>query len=333
MLPRLSAAGIRYVQVCRGGPREVDGVVVLADTDSPERLVRTGPWTLANELVTAGTVPQVATGRRLCTHKHKGWVLDRAIADITKCGAYRHVIGFNADEERRAEWDGNYTSATRFAEYPLIEWGWGRSKLEAWLEGLLGERWPKSCCGFCPFAACAGGRAEHLARWVEEPERGVEALLIEHTSLALNPHMSLYGSRRAVDLARGEGLDEVVGRFESAVANSEHALYRVRRVWSAKRDRRSGLVDESRKGVGWRSVEVIATGTLDDMVARIGAEAGGIAAEVDDKFHRVWRRRASPDRWPTAEEVLVVAPSGVAEKKRPGFEALWAQTVYHERLF
>ncbi len=224
VLPRLRSHEVRYVQVSRSGRREADGITILSDTRTPVELVRSGPWRLVDELIEAGTVPQVAHGRRLCTVKHKGWALDHAIARLVGDQPFRHVIGFNADEVRRAATDSNYSSSNRASEYPLIEWGWGREHLEDWIEGVVGERWIKSRCSFCPFSACAGSRTAHLADWAAEPERGAEALFIEHVSLALNPRMALYGTTKAVDLATEAGLCEVLELFRSRLAASEHAV-------------------------------------------------------------------------------------------------------------
>ena len=324
ILPRLAEAGVRYIQAARGGPRESDGVCILSDTTAPATLVRRGPWTLADELRSAGTVPMVASGRRLCTHKHKGWVLDQVIADVVGDQPFRHIIGFNADEERRAERDQNYTTDTRHAEYPLIEWGWGRARLEAWLEHLVGEQWEKSCCGYCPFAACSGGRASHMARWADEPERGVEALLLEHTSLALNPRMALYGTASAYDIAIDSSLGDVVAEFHRRLASTPHALYRVRRIWTAGRNPSTGRSDPQKKGVGWRSVETLAAGSRTAMAATLAHRASADGRRcVDDRHHsRLWIRTAG-DCYPTAEEFLVVAPAGVETKQRPGFNSLW----------
>jgi len=35
-------------------------------------------------------------------------------------------MGFNADERGRVEKDSCYGGDNRFAEYPLMAWGWGR---------------------------------------------------------------------------------------------------------------------------------------------------------------------------------------------------------------
>lgn len=64
VLPRLRRAGVRLVQIARAGRQDAGGVVVLDDSRSPRRIFARGPWRLSDELREAGTVPQIANGRR-----------------------------------------------------------------------------------------------------------------------------------------------------------------------------------------------------------------------------------------------------------------------------
>src|SRR5207247_1590235 len=68
ILPLLRALRIRYVQVARSGFYQADGITVLSDTCEPETLHIDGDFKLSDELRINGTVPQVATGQRRCTH-------------------------------------------------------------------------------------------------------------------------------------------------------------------------------------------------------------------------------------------------------------------------
>jgi len=327
VLPRLREHGVRWIQASRNGPYQRDGITILDDSRCPERVVRHGPWRLIDELRQVGTVPQVAHGKRLCTHKHKGWVLDQVIAQVIGDRPYTHVLGFNADEESRAERDTSYSSASRSAVYPLIEWGWGRAKIEQWLKEKVGEPWLKSRCGFCPFSACAGSRGAHLEDWRSDPDRGVEALLIEHAALAFNPRMSLYGSERAVDLAVAAGLDEVIERFHQELDRSRYCLYLVRRIWKAGHDDTPRLFGgTTKKGVSWRSVRILGEGTFDEMTEhlRSSARSAGVGTWVGRGSARAVLQ-AAETTYPTAESMLVVAPAGVSEKERPGFETLWTE--------
>src|SRR5688572_10191624 len=66
VLPLLRRFRVRYVQVARAGPLEEDGVAVLDDSRAPRRLCAAGAYRLSQELLSAGTVPQVASGSRRC---------------------------------------------------------------------------------------------------------------------------------------------------------------------------------------------------------------------------------------------------------------------------
>ena len=68
----------------------------------------------------------------------KGDVLDPIIAKITRGHSYRHVLGFEAGELRRASKDEAYNTATRTGEYPLIEWGWFRNDAIDYTRSVIG---------------------------------------------------------------------------------------------------------------------------------------------------------------------------------------------------
>jgi hypothetical protein len=72
LLPRMRAHRVRYVQVARAGHLEADGIIVLSDTREPFTVHIQGVYTLAEELRSAGTVPQFS-GDRICSLK-KYWV-------------------------------------------------------------------------------------------------------------------------------------------------------------------------------------------------------------------------------------------------------------------
>lgn len=66
VLPRVAAAGIRFIQVARG-QRHVttagDGVVVLSDSRTPTQLYIEGGYSLYQEMTEAGTIPQSGGAR------------------------------------------------------------------------------------------------------------------------------------------------------------------------------------------------------------------------------------------------------------------------------
>ncbi len=67
LVPMLRAHGIRFLQVARGGQSTHDGYDVLADSTAPTELIPRGAWHLGEETEQALTVPQIVSGRRLCS--------------------------------------------------------------------------------------------------------------------------------------------------------------------------------------------------------------------------------------------------------------------------
>ncbi len=61
VLPRLAAAGVRFIQAARTRrhvTKAGDGIVILDDSRSPSKLYLEGDYTLYQEMVEAGTIPQ-----------------------------------------------------------------------------------------------------------------------------------------------------------------------------------------------------------------------------------------------------------------------------------
>jgi hypothetical protein len=73
LVPLLRAHRIRFLQVARGGQSTRDGYDVLADSTAPTELVGRGAWHLGEEMEQSLTLPQIVSGRRLCS------------VDCTKC--------------------------------------------------------------------------------------------------------------------------------------------------------------------------------------------------------------------------------------------------------
>jgi len=337
ILPLLRQHKVRYVQLCRSGPDLADGVTVLDDSREPTEVCTDVPWTLRDELVRNGTVPESAAGRRKCSIKYKGEVIDRWIKANLGGQAFSHVIGFNADEENRRDRDQCYGGAGREGRYPLIEWGMGHEGVAAYCKEATGLDWPKSACHFCPFSR---GREEVRDRILLFPDLGVDVLLIEYIAMALNVNMRLYADRTAYDAFHADiRLDAVRAAFEARLEASQWSVYRVRRA----------MVD----GVWDRAVEVLFTGSranAEDQLYDEADERGGMPATDAYGTVRVPLRDRSMDKKelaagvkqakarrklagkkaakpaPTvaeAEEFLVLAPAGVAAKARGRFEGQW----------
>lgn len=309
IFPLLRKHRVRTVQVARGGLLTEDGTCVLDDTDQPKRLFIEGKFRLSTELTLAGTLPQVAQGRRLCSLKMKGAPLDDWIAREFGDKPFTQVIGFNSEEERRVIKDQVY-GGTRFPNrtprFPLIEWGWGRLACEEYLRVMLGEPWKKSLCTFCPFSR---GQQHILDRYREFPQEAAQALFLEHLCLALNPRMTMFATKSLYDVLVEAGNHEALVHFRRLLAETPWTLYRVRRiVWS--------------KRVSWRSIGHIAVGTKDEMLGEIGNF--GDTQPNHYGIHRLRLRDRGPGL-PTLEDSLAVAPSGCVEKSRSNFDRRWQE--------
>jgi hypothetical protein len=306
VLPAFRDHGIRYVQLARGGPLERDGVDVLSDSRSTERLVMAGAWTLADELELAGTVPQFAHGQRRCSQKFKGWPIDFWLRAELGHSSFRHVIGFNAGERWRMERDASYATALRAPEYPLAAWGWDRKACERYLHAVTGEWWPKSCCTFCPFAG-----DHHIDRYRDNPDAAVHAMRLEYAALALNPRMTLFKNASVIHLIE-QCYPAIARRFRRELESGPWSLYEVRRVFHAK-------------GVASRSVRCLTTASHRRCRAQARREASHHRTRVTvDAYgiHRVVLRDRNTEPRPV-EAFLVVAPAGIEDKERRSFAASW----------
>lgn len=320
VLPLLREHHVRFVQVAREGryvSKDGTGMAVLDDSRQPTKVHLAGRYSLADEMRQAGTIPQTG-GARLCSVHAKGDVLDPIIERLTEGHPYRHVIGFEANEPRRAEKDARYNTATRTGEYPLIEWGWDRAACESYITNVTGAAWEKSACVYCPFAlANKTGRARTLARYADTPAAGAATLMLEHVALALNPAQGLIGGQRAYDVVRDAGHTHVLDAFHSELDAAEHAVYEVRRVLRPRKD------DPTRMANAARSVRRLATGSRADMLDLLEGTATGLLDTGEDGITREYLRRRGT-MFPTGEHFLVAAPAVVDDKQHDSFEAWWA---------
>lgn len=321
LLPLLREHRVRFVQVARGRRHVTtagDGVVVLDDSREPQRLHLSGAYKLSDEMLQAGTVPQTG-GARLCSVHAKGDALDPVIDRITQGNPYRHVIGFEANEPKRAIKDTGYNTEVRTGEYPLIEWGWDREACEAYITNVLGVAWEKSACVYCPFALSnKAGRARVLARYAEDPGAGVQTLMLEHVALALNPKQGLIGGKRAVDVVREAGHDHVLAAFADELDDTEHAVYEVRRLLRPSKN------DPTRMANAARSVRRLETGTRDAMIDLLADTAGDELIVGDDGIARAYLRTRG-EVFPTGEHFLVAAPAVVDDKQHDRFDQWWEE--------
>lgn len=347
LLPLMKQAGMRYVQICRAGQSQEDGVVILDDTAKirdarPWRMFMRGPWALSDELTAAGTVPQTAAASRRCSYRAKGWVLDTWAKSEYGDAERMHILGFAAEETGRAEKDTSYSHVTRRSVYPLRLWGWDREQCEAYLLNRFGIVWPRSCCVYCPFAGGSKRKNALLAdRWRAEPAAGVLTLVIETVALALNPRMLLFKDVSAWQVAHEQGLTEVLAAADAYLNSCTWAIYDVQRVYrphGAKKDEplsrsRARVLgvdvikypgDPTRKGKAWRRTCKVRTGTRQEMTTELGRATDG--RHEPGRTPRLWLVDAQSS-YPTRERLLVAAPATVADKEEDGFAALWAEAT------
>lgn len=324
ILPRLADAGVRYVQVGRNRRTTTaagDGITVYSDTTRPTRILQGHGYALSTELIEAGTLPQLANRR--CSARAKGAALDPVIASLTAGMPYRHYLGFEVSELRRAERDATFNSPLRQGAYPLIEWCWSRSEATAFIKEVTGIDWQKSACVYCPFQySSRAGFAATLERYRREPDAGAHALHLEAVSLALNPRMALLAQGRLIDAVRQAGLVDVLDRFHARVADTEHGLYEVQRVARP----RTGTTD-----LVARRVRRLDRGATASMAKALAAQPGRVTVGSDGITRMVQRERGPHAPW--VEHFTVVAPStDVQDKARPGFGAMYAAVAEEELL-
>ncbi|MFJ5120883.1 hypothetical protein [Kitasatospora sp. NPDC088548] len=338
VLPLLRRYGVRYVQVGRAGPSMAkDGIAVLSDSRSPERIVRRAPWNLGDDLAASGTLPMYAAGKRLCSIRFKGEVLDKWFETNITDGPFCHWIGFDSLEVARAKRDLTYTSPGRHPRYPLIEWGWDRPRLLDYLEDRFGVIYPKSYCTMCPFPVSSGSIKEHLARAKRLPEAIVKAAVLEYVAEALNPRCTLYADSSLRRELGGSKNSAALEALEAELRRRPWTVYRVRRIITAGRTKQCKAAHGPqcsrpgpgcvRKGTAWRSVSSMPPMAREEAVALLAASAerGGVVVETDASgiSRVVTKRRGSS--YPMTEELFVVAPAGVPDKARPGFARLWRE--------
>jgi hypothetical protein len=332
ILPLLRRHSVRYLQVARSQrhvTKNGDGIVVLDDTTHPTRVHLDGAYKLSDEMLESGTVAQ-RSGSRLCSVHAKGDVLDPVIARLTQGRPYRQIIGYEANEPKRAANDRAYDTQLRTGVYPLIEWGWTRAICIEFIASVTaGVIWEKSACAACPFALSnKAGLARVLARYAKEPAAGIATLFQEHVALTLNPAQTLLPARSARTVVADAGLDEVLAGFDHKLATAEHAVYEVRRILRPRQDDRTKMANAS------RSVAAIATGTREQMqttLAELAEQSGSDIATDAHGIGRVYlRTRASV--FPTVEHFYVACPAVVKDKHAPHFEAGWAALTRNPQL-
>jgi hypothetical protein len=356
LVPMLRAHGIRFLQVARGGQSTYDGYDILADSTRPTELVPRGAWHLGEEMEKALTVPQIVSGRRLCSYRAKGEVLDSVIADEISAGRvaqdFRHAIAFAAEEGWRADRDSSYTTNARRPWYPLIDMCRDRSWCASYLRRVLnGFVYPRSCCVFCCFQAPRSGRSALAARWRAEPEAGAYALRMERRALSINRRMRLFGSLSAAEFVRTREISGVAELADRELADATTwTVVETRRVYRAAsvkdpetgksvrgRDGRT-VKDPARKGDTWRSIRPHATTSSRDegLVAldHLAAAHDTVVWTEGDQIPRVDLRvlPVRPREWPLTTHEYALLPGAIRAKEHAGFDREWLTALAREAV-
>ena len=345
ILPRLKAAGVRFVEVGRVSASAKDGIVVLQDSREPVQLHPHDSFKLSDELSAAGTIP-ASGGLHLCSIHAKAEVLDRWLAENFADETYAHAMGFNADETNRAARDieargkrgaliPDYRIAFGFnadeqkradqglkardqkgqsaPEFPLIGWGWNYQDCIDQIESHTGVIWKKSSCTFCPFS---GGRAPVLKRYQEEPQAAARAMLLEAVALALNPRMALYKTKTLREMLTKDGNVAALAAFDALANAEEWAVYRVRRIYSGP-------------GKAVRDVQILARGTREECETQaIGTVIERDANPTIELVEKAGGKTSKRYSTTVIEELISAAPGRAhAKSGSKNFDEKWAAAI------
>jgi hypothetical protein len=169
--------------------------------------------------------------------------------------------------------------------------------------------------------------SDAIERHKVHPDQVADALLLEHVSLSLNPRGQLYRNDALVNITMTSGNHDALSAFARKLGDSEWALYRVRRIYNAGKDKEGKLV-ETKKGQAQRAVEKLET------FAGPAAAKAALSRKANDldvseetigliTYAYVQRRGQT---FPAREEFFVAAPAVVDTKARygiPRFDEQW----------
>jgi len=349
ILPLLRKLGVRLVQAAKHGAIKADGYTLLSDTCEPYEMFIEGDHKLSDNMLTDGWVPRV--GRpHICAMRWKGEVLDALIGDIISAiqqamdvlavlcllqhsrfdwqyamwllaarddiqiGPY---LGYNSDEMGRMKESQDYGCHGAKFLYPLIERQMNRQACIDLILQVTGVVWRKSCCRFCPFQK----RAVAIAHYQSDLESAIFALWCEFNALAMNPRMRLFERYSVKDICLEAGIDTAIAQFEQRLAESEWAVYYVRRIYRQVGNPAKPRVDSARK------VEMLATGTQAEMMGWLKdlADVKGLPLTHDSHWRVYSHVRNEENKvYPAIEGFWVAAPALIRDKcYRKTFDSDW----------
>lgn len=307
-----------------------------------------GAYKLSDELRAAGTVPQFG-GEHRCSLKFKAFVIEtwlrdrfqvpakhafgysldepKRVAKSEQAMADQVAFGFSSEEPGRAHRASSYDRPNRTGFYPLIEWAWTRQMSLDYLLSKLGVLWEKSACVYCPFNQLG---PDALRRHKQHPAQVAQALELELVSLTLNPRGTLYKKQSLYEYADQSGNAEAIAAFDERLARQSWRVYRVRRIYGAKKDAHGQILTE-RKGQALRAVEHY-SGKLSkqEAVKLLQTKADQLRAKLEHKrgISYLYQQRVGL-MYPTREEYFVAGPAVVDAKARYGLE--WFEEQWEAR--
>ncbi len=311
VFPRIREHQIRTVQIARKSSTQRDGYTVLDDTTQPTtcyyRPTAEKPYfTLYDDMLLSGTVPQYAKNRRKCTDKFKAKILDRW--HDRNCPGCLKLIGFNADEGKRVAKldDSSLQQSLHPVVCPLYERGWTRQMVESRVHRDIGNHpFHRSACLICPFQFVAGSKEEVKAKYAADPHDAARTAYLEFVSVCLNPSQTLSSSEKTLS-ERKMLSPEIEALLEIELNQATWKVFEIRRISSL--------------GIPYRSVRTVFVGSRDQALEQLGKLADKFQdiRRCDHKIPRVFR--PSP---PRTERFYVAAPGNPLDKERPGFAKQW----------
>ncbi len=148
-----------------------------------------------------------------------------------------------------------------------------------------------------------------------------QALSLELVSLTLNPRGTLYKDRSLFEITQANANADALEIFERQIETQPWRVYRVRRIYAAKKDD-AGRDMPERKGNANRAVEHVSAAVSMSQaktLLRQKAEHTGLPLTEKRGISYLYVQRTGPS-FPTREEYFVAGPAVVEEKARYGLE-------------
>jgi len=195
-----------YLVTINAWLRKVGFPQVTVVRNSPRKFKYNRYSTLEGNCISNRTLPSLAFGRKSCSLKWKGAILDKAVDQMFGRGtAVYRAIGYDcspADNKRFAHAQGK-TNAGRSGDvfmYPLQTWGWHRIECAKQIAAAGLPVPPKSSCFFCPAM-----KAQEVA---ELPAEKLRRIVIMEANASPNNRTikGLWRGKSMTDFIRAKGL-------------------------------------------------------------------------------------------------------------------------------